>query len=112
MANVERLTKRVKEMENWIADNEGGPTLNNMNYLITSLHNTTEYAQNVERQLNALQGLQQEFLTERELLKNWNEWLKQKEDEKNAVQEQQTEEVSVQEEAEGSEETIEAQEEE
>ena len=99
-------------MENWIADNEGGPTLNNMNYLITSLHNTTEYAQNVERQLNALQGLQQEFLTERELLKNWNEWLKQKEDEKNAVQEQQTEEVSVQEEAEGSEETIEAQEEE
>ena len=99
-------------MENWIADNEGGPTLNNMNYLITSLHNTTEYAQNVERQLNALQGLQQEFLTERELLKNWNEWLKQKEDEKNAVQEQQTEEVSVQEEAESSEETIEAQEEE
>jgi len=105
---MERLTKRVKEMENWIAENEGGPTLNNMNYLITSLHNTTEYAQNVERQFNALQGLQQEFLDEKELLKDWNEWLQKKEDEKHAVQKQQTEEISVQEEAEGSEEAISA----
>ena len=109
---MERLTKRVKEMEKWIAENEGGPTLNNMNYLISSLHNTTEYAQNVERQFNALQGLQQEFLTEKELLSDWNAWLQKKEDEKHAVQEQQAEEVSVQEETESSEKAIEAQEEE
>ena len=112
MANMERLTKRVKEMEKWIAENEGGPTLNNMNYLISSLHNTTEYAQNVERQFNALQGLQQEFLTEKELLSDWNAWLQKKEDEKHAVQEQQTEEVSVQEQTESGEEAIEAQKEE
>ena len=99
-------------MEKWIAENEGGPTLNNMNYLISSLHNTTEYAQNVERQFNALQGLQQEFLTEKELLSDWNAWLQKKEDEKHAVQEQQAEEVSVQEETESSEKAIEAQEEE
>jgi len=95
---MERLTKRVKEMEKWIAENEGGPTLNNMNYLITSLHNTTEYAQNVERQFNALQGLQQEFLAERELLKDWNEFLQTKEDEKHGLQNQEEEEGSEEEE--------------
>ena len=101
-------------MENWIAENKGGPTLDNMNYLITSLHNTTEYAQNIERQFRSLQELQQEFLSKHTEfgLKEWNEFLKQKEDESNAVQEQQTEEVSVQEEAESGEETVEAPEEE
>ena len=34
MANVERLTKRLEKMEQWIAENEGGPTLNNFNWLI------------------------------------------------------------------------------
>jgi len=112
MANVERLTKRVKEMEKWIAENEGGPTLNNMNYLITSLHNTTEYAQNMEQQFNAQRNLLAEFLGQEDLTEKWNEFLQQKQEAKNAVQEQQTEEVSVQEEAEGGEEAIEAQEEE
>ena len=30
MANNERLTKRVKNVEKWIEENEGGPTLNNL----------------------------------------------------------------------------------
>ena len=109
---MERLTKRVKEMEKWIAENEGGPTLNNMNYLITSLHNTTEYAQNMEKQFNAQRNLMAEFFGLEDLTEKWNEFLQKKqEDEQNAVQEQQTEEVSVQEEAESGEEAIEAQEE-
>ena len=112
MANNERLTKRVKEMEKWIAENEGGPTLNNFNYLITSLHNTTDYAQNMEQQFNAQRNLLAEFLGQEDLTEKWNEFLKQKQEAKDAVQEQQTEEVSVQEEAESSEEAIEAQEEE
>ena len=87
-------------MEEWIANNGSGPTLDNMNYLITSLHNTTEYAQNIERQFRHLQGLQQEFLNNRELLEEWNEFLKQKEDESNAVQEQKTEEENPKEEEE------------
>ena len=99
-------------MEKWIAENEGGPTLNNMNYLITSLHNTTEYAQNMEQQFNAQRNLLAEFLGQEDLTEKWNEFLQQKQEAKNAVQEQQTEEVSVQEEAEGGEEAIEAQEEE
>ena len=95
-------------MEEWIAENESGPTLDNMNYLVFSLRNTTDYAQNVERNLNALQNLNAEFLAAKELQEDWNTWLEEKQ---NAVQEQQTEEVSVQSEAESSEEASEAQEE-
>lgn len=92
-------------MEEWIANNESGPTLDNMNYLISSLHNTTEYAQNMERQFTSMRNLQAEFFGERDIGEEWNDWLKEKE---NAVQKQQTEEVSVQEEAESSEEAVEA----
>jgi hypothetical protein len=48
-------------------------------------------------------------MEEKDLEQDWNVWLQEKDD---AVQKQQTEEVSVQEEAEGSKETIKAQEEE
>ena len=49
MANVERLTKRVKKIEEWIAENEGGPTLDNMNYLVGfSKKYVNHYAQNIE----------------------------------------------------------------
>ena len=108
MANVERLTKRVKKIEEWIAETESGPTLDNMNYLVFSLRNTTDYAQNVERNLSALQNLNAEFLAAKDLQEDWNTWLEEKQ---NAVQKQQAEEVSVQSEAESSEEASEAQEE-
>ena len=108
MANVERLTKRGKKIEEWIAENESGPTLDNMNYLVFSLRNTTDYAQNVERNLSALQNLNAEFLAAKDLQEDWNTWLEEKQ---NAVQKQQAEEVSVQSEAESSEEASEAQEE-
>ena len=49
-----------------------------------------------------------EWMNEKELGEDWNEWIKEKE---NAVQEQQTEEVPVQEQAESGEEAVEAQEE-
>ena len=104
MANVERLTKRVKKIEEWIAENESGPTLDNMNYLVFSLRNTTDYAQNVERNLSALQNLNAEFLAAKDLQEDWNTWLEEKQ---NAVQKQQAEEVSVQSEAESGEETSE-----
>jgi len=47
-----------------------------------------------------------EYFTERDTMEDWNSWLAEQEENKNAVQEQETEEVSVQEEAESSEETI------
>ena len=109
MANVERLTKRVKSIEEWIEQNEGAPTLNNYDWLLDTLRNASDNVNHLNRQMSAFQGLQHEFLEERELVDEWNVWLKEKD---NAVQEQQTEEVSVQEEAESSEEVSEAQEEE
>ena len=109
MANNERLTKRVKKMEEWVADNEGGPTLNNMNYLLDMLRNASNQALNHERNFNTQRQLLSEYLTEKEKVEDWDSWLKEKDD---AVQKQQTEEVSVQEEAESSEEAVEASEEE
>ena len=109
MANNERLTKRVKKIEDWVKVNEemGGPK----GYLDTmvALINTTRDAQNQSNQLGMnmqrLQALLNEFLVEQELGEEWNQFL---EDKENAVQEQQTEEVPVQEQAESSEKASEA----
>jgi len=103
MANNERLTKRVKKIEQWMAENEemGGPK----GYLDTmvSLYNDAAGSQQQLRALNAnferLRAYSFEFISEHELGEEWNEFLEEKD---NAVQKQQTEEVSVQEEAESS----------
>jgi archaellum biogenesis protein FlaJ (TadC family) len=113
MAKNERLTKRVKKIEDWVAENEemGGPK----GYLDTmvALINETRRSQQAHSQLmnnfNNLKSLLDRFLLENEMGEDWNKFL---EDEENAVQKQQTEEVSVQEQAEGGEEASEAPEEE
>lgn len=112
MANNERLTKRVKKIEDWVAENEemGGPK----GYLDTmvALINETRRSQQAHAQLmnnfNNLKSLLDRFLVENGMGEDWNKFL---EDEENAVQKQQTEEVSVQEQAEGGEEASEAPEE-
>ena len=96
-------------MEDWIAENEGGPTLNNFNYLLDMLRNASQQAMNMERSFNMQRELLAEFIEEQSLIEEYNQFIQEKDD---AVQKQQTEEVSVQEEAESSEEAIEAQEEE
>ena len=111
MANNERLTKRVKKMEEWIAENEGGPTLNSFVYLVDALRGTTDRLQECERMFQHQRNLMGQYFTERDTMDDWNSWLAEQEENKNAVQEQETEEVSVQEEAESSEEASEAQEE-
>ena len=111
MANNERLTKRVKKIEKWLEENEGGPTLDNMNFLLDSLRDTSTRAMQLDNMYNMQRNLMSQFFTEKEMMDDWNEWLAKQEEEKNAVQEQQTEEVSVQEEAKSGEEAIEAQEE-
>ena len=112
MANNERLTKRVKKIEKWLEENESGPTLDNMNFLLDSLRDTSTRAMQLDNMYNMQRNLMSQFFTEKEMMDDWNEWLAKQEEEKNAVQEQQTEEVSVQEEAESSEEASEAQKEE
>ena len=96
-------------MEDWIAENGSGPTLDNFNYLLDMLRNASQQYLQMEGQHNQYRQLVEEFFTTKDIGDEWNEFIKEKD---NAVQKQQAEEVPAQEEAEGSEETIEAQEEE
>ena len=110
-ANLTRLKKRIETLEQWVEDNEAlaGPegTLDTMNYLIGE----NRRAGQMQAHLNQLQQYLQEYLNETESMDQWNEFIQTREQGNNAVQEQQTEEVSVQEEAESSEEAVEASEE-
>lgn len=113
MASNERLTKRVKKIEDWVKENEemGGPKgyLDTMVALINSTRDAQNQASALGTNMQRLKALLNEFLVEQELGEEWNKFL---EDKENAVQEQQTEEVPVQEQAEGGEEASEAPEEE
>ena len=112
MANNERLTKRVKKIEQWMAENEemGGPKgyLDTMVVLINETRRSQTNHTQLTQNFNSLKSLLDEFLVENDMGDDWNEFLEEKE---NAVQEQQTEEVSVQEQAESSEEVSETPEE-
>jgi len=111
MANIERLTKRVKKMEEWVAENEemGGPK----GYMDTFVHmynvnlNMNNQMNMSSQQFQQLRGYSFEFISEHNLGEEWNEFLKEKD---NAVQNNPTEEESVQEETEGSEEAVEEEE--
>ena len=96
-------------MEDWIAENGSGPTLDNYNWLIDVLKSNDSRMHEMDRNHGAFRNLFQEYMEEKELLEDWNDWLKEKDD---AHKKQQTEEVSVQEQAEDSEEAVDAQEEE
>tara|TARA_R110002012_G_scaffold241490_1_gene415685 strand:+ start:271 stop:573 length:303 start_codon:yes stop_codon:yes gene_type:complete len=100
MANNERLTKRVKKMEEWIAENEGGPTLNSFVYLVDALRNTSNNLQEVQKMFETQRSLLSEYFTDKDLLTDWNEWLADKEKNKNVVQDQKTEEEEPKEEEE------------
>ena len=113
MANKDRLTKRVKKIEQWIAENEemGGPKgyLDTMVVLINEARTAIQAMRGLEANFNRLRMFNSEFIGKQELGEDWNAFLEEKD---NAVQEQQAEEVSVQEQAESSEEASEAPEEE
>ena len=101
-ANLERLKKRIKALEEWVDENEAiaGPegTLDTVNYLISR----QRQAEGMQQHLNQLQQYLQGFLNENELMEKWNEYIMEKEN--NAVQEQSPEEIPPREEAEDGEE--------
>ena len=105
MANIDRLTKRVKKMEEWIDKNGDGETVSNYNFLLDAYRGADGAAQQGRMEMEMLRNLLTEYLTEKKLMEEWNEFIKEKD---NAVQKQQTEEVPQQEEAESSEEASEA----
>ena len=95
-ANLERLKKRIKTLEEWVDENEAiaGPegTLDSINYLIAG----RKQAEAMQNHLNQLNQYIQGFLNENELMEKWNEYIMEKE---NAVQKQGPEEVPPREEA-------------
>jgi hypothetical protein len=108
MANNERLTKRLKKIEEWVAENEnmGGPKgyLDTMVSLYQGNLAGTNQLRQLDQQFQHLKAMAFEFIEENELTDEWNEFLKEKD---NAVQKQQTEEVPLQEEAESGKEVVE-----
>jgi hypothetical protein len=113
MANNERLTKRVKKMEEWVAENEemGGPK-GYLDTMVSMYHgnvSATQQLRQLDQQFQQMRAYAFEFIEENDLKEEWNEFLKEKD---NAVQKQPTEEVPLQEEAESGEEAVEAPEEE
>ena len=104
MANLERLTKRVKKLEEWIEENEdmGGPKglLETMSFLVNEARNNAMSAQQMHQRFTSFKNLAFEFFKENELEDSWDKFLEEKE---NAVQEQETEGVSVRDEPETSE---------
>jgi len=108
MANNERLTKRLKKIEEWVAENEvmGGPK-GYMDTMVSMYNGNIQVAQQLQKtrmDFQRLRTLAMTFIEENKLVDEWNEYLQE---EDNAVQEQQAEEVSVQSEAESGEETSE-----
>ena len=107
MANVERLNKRVKKIEEWMQENEemGGPKgyLDTMVALYQDAVTSQRQAKILNDNFNRLKAFNNEFLASKELGEEWNKFL----EEKDAVQKQSTEEVPVRDESETSEEVSE-----
>ena len=95
MANIERLTKRVKIMEDWIAENEemGGPRgmLDTMSFLVQETRRVGAMAEGINVNFVRLQNLNREFLINHELGDEWNEFIQEKE--KDAHEKQTAEKV-------------------
>ena len=106
MANVQRLTKRVNVLEKWVKENEatGGPQgiLDTFTFLINETRISAQVRTRMEQQVNNLRQLAFEFIQQHELGDEWNEFLKEKEE--NAVKEQSPEEMDALPEAEDGEE--------
>jgi len=94
MANIQRLTERVKKMEEWVKANDmtGGPqgVLETFVLMVNETRASTNIRVNAVNQLNNLRALAFEFIEQHELTEEWNAFLKEKE---NAVQEQSPKEV-------------------
>ena len=100
-ANLERLKKRIRTLEDWVDENEstGGPegTLDTFNYLISR----TRQAEQMQGHLNQLQQYLQMFLEKNELMDKWNVFIQEQQ---NAVQEQSTAPLDAREQTEDGEE--------
>jgi len=120
MANMKRLEKRLENMEKWAKDLERGSgpaqTMENMNWLVGQTRLLGDRLQQAEEAANgASMAIQrnneilQEFLDKHDMIRDWQVYLEElqkraEEEEKNALQKQETESVDARKEAEDGEE--------
>ena len=119
MANVKRLEKRLKNVEEWAKQLEknAGPaqTMDNMNWLVGQTRMLGDRIQQAEQAVNELQNaiqqnneILQTFLDKHDIIRDWQVYLeelqKEAEEENNADEEQETEGLDAQEQAEDGEE--------
>ena len=119
MANVKRLEKRLKNVEEWAKQLEknSGPTqtMDNMNWLVGQTRMLGDRIQQAEQAVNELQNaiqqnneILQTFLDKHDIIRDWQVYLeelqKEAEEENNADEEQETEGLDAQEQAEDGEE--------
>ena len=97
MANVQRLTKRVKDLEEWTKENEmtGGPNgvLDAFAFMVNEMRVAAQMRMQTEQNFNGMRSATFEFIQQHKLTDEWNEFLAEKEKRDNAVQEQSPEEV-------------------
>ena len=119
MANVKRLEKRLKNVEEWAKQLEqnAGPaqTMDNMNWLVGQTRMLGDRLQQAEQAVEGLQGaiqqnneILQTFLDKHDIIRDWQVYLeelqKEAEEENNADEEQETKGLDAQEQAEDGEE--------
>ena len=84
MANVERLTKRVKKMEEWIVENEdtGGPAglLDTVNYLVNEVKRLAQEGQHHQNAYVQMRQMTFKFLEAKKLESEWDEYVKAQEE--------------------------------
>ena len=110
MATLKRVDKRLNDVEKWIKEfeNNSGPaqTMDNMNFLVTQtrqlgerMHGADNHIEELRNALEQNNTVLQQFLESNDLVKDWQLYLKEITPEEDAVQEQSTETLDVQEEA-------------
>jgi len=116
MANLKRIEKRMNEVEKWVKDFERGTgpaqTMDNMNWLVAQCRQFGEQLSHLNNETanmqQAIQGNGQivnAFVEKHDMVHDWQAHLAElQEEQNNAVQEQETESLSTQEQAEDGEE--------
>ena len=112
MANMERLEKRLENVEKWLKDFEKGTgpaqTMDNMNFLVGQTRMIGEQLQSMQKQNMEMQNILQEngimlqeFLENEDMVLAWQGFISKKNEERqDALQESETESLDAQEQAE------------
>ena len=119
MANMKRIEKRLENMEKWAKDLERGSgpaqTMENMNWLVSQtrllgerLQQAEEGAKGASMAMQTNNEILQQFLDKHDMIRDWQVYLeelqKEAEEKINADEEQETEGLDAQEQAEDGEE--------